>query len=56
MLQIQDPFFRISGFELLMMVILQVIRAQSNPRLGDTFSFATGSKTFLTIEMKMENS
>lgn len=39
--------FRISGFELVDDGNLAGHRAQSNPRLGDTFSFATGSKTFL---------
>ena len=39
--------FRISGFKLIDNGNLSGHGAQSNPRLGDTFSFATGSKTFL---------
>ena len=44
----KDPGpFRISGFELIDDGNLSGHRAQNSPRLGDTFSFATGSKTFL---------
>ena len=39
--------YRISGFELIDDGNLSGHRAQNSPRLGDTFSFATGSKTFL---------
>mgnify|MGYP000724521616 CR=1 FL=1 len=45
---VKDPGpFRISGFELVDQVTGNPHDAQSSPRLGDTFSFATGSKTFL---------
>ena len=39
--------FRISGFELVDDGLGTKHNALSSPRLGDTFSFATGSKTFL---------
>jgi flagellin-like hook-associated protein FlgL len=45
---VTDPGpFRISGFELVDQGNGNAHDAQSAPRLGDTFSFATGSKTFL---------
>ncbi|NBU86303.1 MAG: hypothetical protein EBS13_03115 [Verrucomicrobia bacterium] len=45
---VKDPGpFRISGFELVDQGNGITHGAQSAPRLGDTFSFATGSKTFL---------
>ncbi len=39
--------YRIAGFELVDDGNLSGHGAQNSPRLGDTFSFATGSKTFL---------
>jgi flagellin-like hook-associated protein FlgL len=45
---VADPGpFRISGFELVDDGQISGHNALSSPRVGDTFSFATGSKTFL---------